>query len=257
MATQPFNPDQATPGDTDPIVNFPAAERTFRDVIESWVLAEHGRSGHHTFLFNTTTERDADSTWEAGSLLFNETLNCLQLCYDDSPMSFTNIGFPAGTRLLFQQTTPPTGWTKELNSAYEDAIVIGTTGTAAASGSTAASSVLTARTISVANLPAQSIGVTGGISGTFAGSVGGNTDPAGVSLSYENVTLDANEAEITLCARNLSINLASRAVTGTCSGSISASFVGGATAALGSGTAMDFASKRFTVIIGTRDATLP
>lgn len=43
--------------------------------------------------------------------------------------------FPTGTRLLFQQTAAPTGWTKDTDSAYNSAMVVGTTGAVATGGS--------------------------------------------------------------------------------------------------------------------------
>jgi hypothetical protein len=42
--------------------------------------------------------------------------------------------FPVGTRMPFQQTTPPTGWTKEIGAAYNDATLRFTTGTVATGG---------------------------------------------------------------------------------------------------------------------------
>ena len=46
-------------------------------------------------------------------------------------------GFAAGTRLGFQQTTAPTGWTKDTTAALNDSIMRIVTGTASSGGSTA------------------------------------------------------------------------------------------------------------------------
>lgn len=54
--------------------------------------------------------------------------------------------FPVGTRLAFQQTTPPTGWTKETNAFYNDATLRFTTGAASVGGSAGFSTVFTSRT---------------------------------------------------------------------------------------------------------------
>ena len=54
--------------------------------------------------------------------------------------------FPVGTRLVFQQTTPPTGWTKESGAAYENAALRFTTGAAGTGGSTAFTSVFASKT---------------------------------------------------------------------------------------------------------------
>lgn len=53
------------------------------------------------------------------------------------PASFmpsTYDAFPTGTRLLFQQTTAPTGWTKDTAAAYNSAMVVGTTGSVGSGG---------------------------------------------------------------------------------------------------------------------------
>jgi hypothetical protein len=54
--------------------------------------------------------------------------------------------FSAGARILFQQTTPPTGWTKETNSSYNDAILAFTTGSVSTSGAVALSSLFASQT---------------------------------------------------------------------------------------------------------------
>lgn len=59
---------------------------------------------------------------------------------------------PVGTRLLFQQTTPPVGWTKETNSTYENATIRLTTGTIGSGGAAGFTSVFSSRT------PSGSIG---------------------------------------------------------------------------------------------------
>ena len=55
--------------------------------------------------------------------------------------------FSAGARVLFQQTTPPTGWTKETASSYNDAILEFTTGTVSTSGSVALSTLFASQTL--------------------------------------------------------------------------------------------------------------
>jgi len=48
MATAPFNPNEALPADTDIVSQFPGVERTFRDIIEDWILVDHNNDpgGH-------------------------------------------------------------------------------------------------------------------------------------------------------------------------------------------------------------------
>lgn len=157
MASPPFNPAETVPQDTDIASTFPALERTFRAIIESWILFEHGRSGHHAFLIDTTVNRDADTTWEVGGLFFNSTTGTMQLCIAEDPEEWLDLSFPAATRMIFQQTAAPPGWTKVSDAAYNDAAFKLTTGTIATGGSTAFSSVFAARTISQANLPAVTL----------------------------------------------------------------------------------------------------
>lgn len=66
-----------------------------------------------------------------------------------------------GTRMLFQQSTPPTGWTKETNALYNDAALRVVTGTVATGGSAVFSTVFSGalatnpHTLTVAEMPAH------------------------------------------------------------------------------------------------------
>lgn len=55
--------------------------------------------------------------------------------------------FPVGTRLVFQQTTPPTGWTKETGAAYDDAVLRFETGTVSTGGTVAFATVFANKTL--------------------------------------------------------------------------------------------------------------
>lgn len=61
------------------------------------------------------------------------------------------LPFPSGTRLLFQQTAAPTGWTKD--TTHNDKALRVVSGTVTAGGTTPFTTVFAARTISQANLP--------------------------------------------------------------------------------------------------------
>lgn len=76
--------------------------------------------------------------------------------------SFVNnlipAAFPSGTRLPFQQTTPPTGWAKDTTAALHDSVMRIVTGTASSGGVSAFSAwngvVATgAHTLSTAEIP--------------------------------------------------------------------------------------------------------
>ena len=92
------------------------------------------------------------------------------------------VSFPTGTRLTFNQTAAPTGWTKDVTAALNDSIMRIVTGTVGSGGSTAFSTfngqtTTAAYTLAIADIPSHSHGVTGGIhalpSGTNSLSSGG------------------------------------------------------------------------------------
>jgi len=182
MAASPFNPNEALPGDTDVVSLYPGVSRTFRDIIESWILYEHGRSGHHTFPMYTTVNRDLVTNWEAGSLVYNSTLKQLQLLLSADPDVWTAVTeFPTGTRMLFAQTSAPTGWTKVVDAAYNDA------------------ALFDARTVALANLPVVNLdlsGITITDVGTAVNISAGNLGSGGASV-LTNVTLTLSIKSLT------------------------------------------------------------
>lgn len=104
----PFNPSETTPGDASVVSAFPAAERLFRDTIESWLLYEHGRSGHHMFQVIDEVTRDADSTWELGSVVMNTTSGRMEIVIDDSPLTWSPVsGFDGTNAEIFDILKQP------------------------------------------------------------------------------------------------------------------------------------------------------
>lgn len=88
-------------------------------------------------------------------------------------------GFPAGTRLAFQQSSAPTGWTKDTNSAINDAILRLVTGSVSSGGSVGWSVATTgATTLSTAQIPSHThTYVNGGLTkggGAISGLASGN-----------------------------------------------------------------------------------
>ena len=104
--------------------------------------------------------------------------------------------FPTGTRLGFQQTAAPTGWTKDVTAALNDSIMRIVTGTVASGGSLAFSTWAAqttdgATTLTTAQIPAhthsdyyQSASVTG--SSTAYAYPGGKAPPLGVVTAIGN-----------------------------------------------------------------------
>jgi hypothetical protein len=106
-------------------------------------------------------------------------------------------GFPVGTRMSFQQTSAPTGWTKDTTAAINDSILRLVTGSATSGGTTAfstwnAQTATGDTTLSTAQIPSHSH--TGGIgagSGQFQAAeqpfaAAGNTGSTGGGGSHNH-----------------------------------------------------------------------
>ena len=163
MASPPFDPAHTTPGDTDVAANYPAAERTFRDIMESWMLIEHDRYGHTTIGVGDEATRDTDANWSTGSFWYNTDTAKLEVCSDDSPsIVWTPVQgeFDAGTRVVLQQTAAPTGYTKEVGATFNDYTLRLTTGTISTGGSVGYSTFLArtatdSHTLDITQIPAH------------------------------------------------------------------------------------------------------
>jgi len=113
-------------------------------------------------------------------------------------------GFPAGTRMLFQQTNAPTGWTKEASATYNDAALRIVTGSASTGGASGFSTVFaagrttnndgngttTAYALTIADIPSHSH------QQKSRGSIGvRDTAAGGSSLTSIDVTVLADQAD--------------------------------------------------------------
>lgn len=72
----------------------------------------------------------------------------------------TSLGFPTGTRMSFNQTSAPTGWTKDTTAAINDSILRLVTGSVSSGGSTAfstwnSSGTTGGYTLSTADIPSH------------------------------------------------------------------------------------------------------
>lgn len=104
-------------------------------------------------------------------------------------------GFDSGTRLAFQQTSAPTGWTKDTTAGLNDSIMRIVTGTASSGGSTAFSTfngqtAVGATTLSTAEMPSHSHLVA---SSTTSGSTDYGTNiNAATTVTARNDTANTN-----------------------------------------------------------------
>ena len=97
-----------------------------------------------------------------GASNFGTSGQVLQSNGDAAPTwtTISTSAFPAGTRMSFQQTSAPTGWTKDTTAALNDSIMRIVTGTASSGGSTAFSTfngqtATGATTLSTAQMPSH------------------------------------------------------------------------------------------------------
>ena len=96
--------------------------------------------------------------------------------------------FPSGTKMIFQQTSAPTGWTKITTDNNKALRLVN--GTVSSGGNQSFTSAFASRT------PAGNIGASGNSTASFSGSVSGNTGNSGASTS--NVSTGGNVNNHTL-----------------------------------------------------------
>lgn len=123
MASPPFIIDTTGPSDGGFLSQHAPDERGFRDIVESWLLFEHGTSGHHRFTVGNTTTRNGLINWETGSLFWNTDHNAPQVF--ESGLGWFNPGINTGRTMMFQQDNAPTGWTARSGTFFQDAIMRG------------------------------------------------------------------------------------------------------------------------------------
>lgn len=119
--------------------------------------------------------------------------------------------FPAGTRLVFQQTTPPTGWTKETGAAYDDAALRFETGTISTGGSQSFNTTFASR--------------------TFTGTVGNDTPSIAKTAAHTHVVTAENQLYgVSLVSTNDFATTADNADSGGTPPSVTTSSAGSGTA---------------------------
>jgi hypothetical protein len=125
----------------------------------------------------------ADITVAAGDVAFvyadtTSQLDVFVTRKSGQPVITPDTGFASGTRMLFQQTAAPTGWTKETDSAYDDSILRIVTSTAGNGGSQAFSTfnaltTTSAHTLTTAQIPSHTHTYTGIGTGSAGNAKGG------------------------------------------------------------------------------------
>lgn len=195
MATPPFNIAQTVPGDTDIASQFPLLERTYRDVVQSWLLIDHNNLGQHKYveLMDTTGLSGFVAGFAAGIVGIWNDAGRLRMNTTAGVVNGIDH-FVNGTKMSFAQAAPPLNWT--LDSSVLDAVLRtasvggGSGGSWLVSGFSAASHALT-----VGELPAHHHTVGNGSPGNaqfqiFVGANGGNNLPGGANATITPFTDD-------------------------------------------------------------------
>ncbi len=184
--------DEGSPGDSDVVSQFPANERAARWVVKSVFGVNHHEEndadqGKHELI--DLLDQAADPTFATGVVgIWNNAGVLKTRVAAGTVETFARQGVlaaPAGTRMLFQQTAAPTGWTKDTSPANDSALrfttgTVGTGGSVAFTTAFAAGRTSNAHTLTIAEMPSHTHAqdpLTRIASGSFT-FLGGSTDGA-------------------------------------------------------------------------------
>jgi hypothetical protein len=111
--------------------------------------------------------------------------------------------FPSGTRMSFQQTTAPTGWTKDTTAAIDNSALRFVTGTASSGGSVAFTTAFASQA------------VTGSVAATAAATATNQATTAGGSVGTTGSTTVSGSISVSVSAGTLSVGAGTFAVAAT------------------------------------------
>jgi microcystin-dependent protein len=141
--------------------------RVLADLAEGTVVERTSLTGSVPISKGTTAQRDGAPA--TGYLRYNTSLGDWEGYTGSTWASVGGVGsFPAGTLMLFQQTTAPTGWTKQTTHNNKALRVV--SGTAGSGGTATFTSVFTSRgvfgsigntTLTTTQMPAHTHSYTG------------------------------------------------------------------------------------------------
>ena len=187
---------------TDPLKNFVESNLPIRNVAGA---------------APTVTDDSADG-FEIGSAWVDTSAGIVYMCTDETAgaASWANISdpFPSGTKMLFQQTAAPTGWTKD--TTHNDKALRIVSGTVGTGGSVAFSTVFgitatDAHTLTVDQIPAHThtynqpaglIEVGTGSNKTLNGSSTNTGSTGGGTGHSHNIDLQVNYVDIIIATKD-------------------------------------------------------
>jgi hypothetical protein len=235
MATPPFLPDETKPGDADVVSQYPAVERLFRDIVESWLLVDHDTAGEHAQVTLPELASDPTNATNTGFLYTKDDATDTELYYEDDAgnvVQLTKDGAinvptgtldaPTSTSMLFYQDAAPAGWTKDTTTLNDHTlrVVSSTAWSAGSKGNTAFTSVFGAgkvtggTAISIAQMPAHTHDVRAPDqpNGTLSGFIGirkTNTTLTDAALTRggdqahdHTLSLDVNYINVIRCTKD-------------------------------------------------------
>lgn len=107
-ASAPFDPDETKPADTDIVSQYPAIERTFRDIIESWLVVDHDKTvGGHNQL--TLVDQTTDPTFASGVVGVWNNGGVLSTRVASGTVSAISA-VPPGSMVDYAGSSAPDGW---------------------------------------------------------------------------------------------------------------------------------------------------
>lgn len=164
MASPPYSFDPTDPSDIGIVAQFPQNERSLRDILTSYINTEHDpNSGRHIFPAGTTAQRNAQANITNGNVWYNSDTGTLQIYEGGWDETGPAAQIPATTKMLFVQSSAPTGWTQDVS--FNDRvlrIVSGGTGGNTGGSWTISGTSLTIAThiLTVTEIPAHTHNVT-------------------------------------------------------------------------------------------------
>lgn len=177
MVSPPFSINTAVPGDSDIVSQFPLLDRAVRDIVQSWILANHDTNGNHTvakFPFQGSTPTTPSASIQA---MYADSVGRFKFVKADGTIHF--IGVPPGNVMFTAASTVPNGWLVADGSAvsrttYVDLFTaLGTTFGIGDGSTTFNLPDVNGRVIAGEDNAAGRLTAAGGMTGTTRGSTGG------------------------------------------------------------------------------------
>lgn len=121
MASAPFDLDTSAPADDAVVSQFPSNERTFRDNVSSYLGIDHDITlGYHDRV--TLNDEAGSTTFAANKIGIYQNAGSLYFkLASGTAIKIEKTPIPATTKMLFPQTTAPTGWT--LDTDVDDRMI--------------------------------------------------------------------------------------------------------------------------------------